>query len=113
MIYKKEKAIQIEKNGVAMTVYNTQCSQVAVVYQETHKGHSEEFYHTKSHFVFYIIEGEGTWYIEDEAYPVKAGDVIIIPPSKRFYYKGSLKQVCITSPAWEPEFEYHVRNIEL
>ena len=114
MIYKKENATEFEKQGVKMRVYNSKenCTEAAVVYQETDKGHFEEFYHSKSNFIFYIIEGRGTWYIEDEAYEVSAEDVVIVPPNKRFYYKGKLKQVCITAPAWEEEFEHHVRDIK-
>jgi mannose-6-phosphate isomerase-like protein (cupin superfamily) len=115
MIYKKENALEFEKQGVKMRVYNTkeQCPEASVVYQETQLGHAEEFYHTKSNFIFYIIEGEGTWFIEDAQYEVKTGDVVIVPPNKRFYYKGVLKQICITAPAWEPEYEHHVRNINI
>ena len=115
MIYKKENAPVFEKHGVKMRVYNSkeQCPDAAVVYQETQTGHLEEFYHSKSNFIFYIIEGSGIWFIEDIPYDVNAGDVVIIPPNKRFYYMGTLKQVCITSPAWEEEFEHHVRDIEV
>jgi mannose-6-phosphate isomerase-like protein (cupin superfamily) len=115
MIYKKNEAVTFEKQGVTMRVYNTgeQCAEAAVVYQETQKGHAEEFYHSKSNFIFYIIEGAGTWFIEDEPFEVESGDVIIIPPGKRFYYKGDLKQICVTAPAWEPQFEHHVRDINL
>ncbi|MBN1181105.1 MAG: cupin domain-containing protein [Bacteroidales bacterium] len=114
MIIKKEQAIEFEKYGVRMWVYNSkdQCSEASIVYQETTKGHQEEFYHSKSNFLFYIIEGFGTWFIEDKPYDVEAGDVIIIPPNQRFYYKGTLKQICITSPSWEEEYEHHVRNVE-
>ena len=114
-IFKKQDAVEFEKQGVTMRVYNGKeyCEQAAVVYQETTSGHAEEFYHSKSNFIFYIIEGSGTWYIEDEPYDVAAGDVIIVPPNKRFYYKGKLKQICITSPAWEPEYEHHVRDIKI
>jgi len=114
MIYKKEDAPVFEKQGVTMRVYNSkeQCPQAAVVYQETEKGHFEEFYHSKSYFIFYIIEGSGTWFIEGSPNEVKGGDVVIIPPGKKFYYKGRLKQVCITAPSWEAEFEHHIRNIE-
>jgi mannose-6-phosphate isomerase-like protein (cupin superfamily) len=114
MIYKKENAPVFEKQGVKMRVYNskTDCLEASVVYQETEKGHSEEFYHSKSNFIFYIIEGSGTWFIEDAAYEVSSGDVIIIPPGRRFYYRGKLKQICVTAPSWEPEFEHHVRDIE-
>ena len=114
MIFKKESASEFEKSGVKMRVYNTkeQCSEASVVYQETQKGHLEEFYHSKSNFVFYIIEGKGTWFIEDITHEVSAGDVIIVPPNNKFYYKGTLKQVCITAPSWEPEFEFHVRDVD-
>ncbi len=114
MIIKKSQAIELEKHGVRMRIYNNkpQCPEAAIVYQETSKGHSEEFYHSKSNFIFYIIEGSGTWFIENKPYVVEAGDIIIIPPNNRFYYKGVLKQICITAPAWEEEYEHHVRNID-
>jgi mannose-6-phosphate isomerase-like protein (cupin superfamily) len=113
MLIKKNQAVEFEKQGVKMRVYNSkdQCPEAAVVYQETQTGHHEEFYHSKSNFIFYIIEGSGTWYIEDEPFIVESGDVLIIPPGRRFYYKGSLKQVCITAPAWEAESEHHVRDV--
>ena len=97
-----------------MRIYNSaeQCAEAAVVYQETKQGHFKEFCHTKSNFIYYIIEGSGTWIIEDEKHAVEAGDVVIVPPNTRFYYRGNLKQVCITAPSWQPEFEHHVRDIE-
>ena len=115
MIYKREQAVSVSKQGVRMWVYNGKedCPQAAVVYQETGQGHAEEFLHDKSAFVFYIIEGGGTWVIEDREFPVEATDVVIVPPGKRFYYKGNLKQVCITAPAWEAEYEHHVRDVDL
>jgi mannose-6-phosphate isomerase-like protein (cupin superfamily) len=114
-VYKKTNALAVQKSGVNMTIYNSreQCSQAAVVYQETQKGHGEEFLHKTSTFIFYIIEGSGTWYIEDVPYSVQAGDVVIVPPNTRFYYKGCLKQVCVTSPAWDPQHEQHIRNVPL
>ena len=113
MIYKKKDAPEFEKQGVTMRVYNTkeQCPDASVVYQETKTGHCEEFYHSKSNFIFYIIEGQGTWFIEDVPHQVETGDVVIVPPNNRFYYKGNLKQICITAPSWEPEFEHHVRDV--
>lgn len=114
MIYDFEDAESIDKHGVLMHIYNTkeECPEAAVVYQETKKGHMEEFYHEKSAFIYYILEGNGKWIIEGEVYDVKATDVIIVPPGKRFYFKGKLKQICITAPAWDEKFEKHVRYIE-
>jgi len=114
MLFKRKDAFKVSKHGVDMAIYNGKedCLQAAVAYQETKTGHAQEFTHTKSAFIFYIIEGSGVWYIEDEPYKVEATDVVIVPPGKRFYYKGNLKQVCITAPAWEEEHEQHIRLIE-
>lgn len=114
MVYPSSKAVAIEKHGVRMRIYNSvaDCPQAAVALQETERGHAEEFYHAKSAFVYYILEGEGSWIIEDLEYTVQTGDVVIVPPGKRFYFKGRLRQLCITAPAWEEESEHHVRFIE-
>ena len=47
MIYKFKDAEIIKKHDVNTHIYNSSkdCPQAAVVYQETEKGHSEEFYH--------------------------------------------------------------------
>ena len=114
MIKKGEDAIMVEKNGVTMKIYSDidDCKQAAVVYQETDEGHLEEFYHSKSAFIYYIIDGNGVFHIDGEAFEVKKSDVVIIPPGRKFYYMGKLKQVCITAPAWEPQYEKHVRFLK-
>ncbi len=114
MVIKKKNTIFVEKHGVDMWIYNgkEQCNDAAVVYQETTKGHYEEFYHSKSTFLFYIIEGKGKWYRDEEELMVETGDLVIIPKNSKFYYIGQFKQICITAPAWEQEYEHHVRMVK-
>jgi predicted house-cleaning noncanonical NTP pyrophosphatase (MazG superfamily)/mannose-6-phosphate isomerase-like protein (cupin superfamily) len=115
IVFKPENAQVIEKHGVRMRIYTTKfdCRNAAVLYQETETGHAEEFLHEISNFVYYIIEGRGTWTIEDKEYEVQAGDVVVVPAGKKFWFRGNLKQVCVTAPAWEEQYEHHIRNIEL
>lgn len=115
MIFTRANAFKVSKNDVDMWIYNesAEVPEAAVVYQETTVGHSEEFRHNKSAFVFYVIEGSGEWFIEGERFAVQATDVVVVRPGKRFYYKGSLKQICITAPAWEERYEESVRKVEL
>jgi mannose-6-phosphate isomerase-like protein (cupin superfamily) len=115
VVFRRNQAVAVSKQGVRMWIYNSRedCPHAAVTYQETDRGHEEEFCHDKSAFVFYIIEGRGTWVIEDQEYSVEATDVVIVPPGKRFYYRGTLKQVCITAPAWDAAYERHVRDVDL
>lgn len=115
MIIRRKDAFHTSKNGVDMWIYNggDQLPEAAVVYQETQTGHAEEFRHHKSAFIFFIIEGAGEWVIEGETFPVKTHDVVIVPAGKKFYYRGNLKQVCVTAPAWEAEYEEHIRDVVL
>ena len=115
VVFKPKNSAVIEKHGVKMTIYTTKsdCRNVAVLYQETKTGHAEEFLHEISNFVYYIIEGRGTWIIEDKEHDVQAGDVVLVPVGKRFWFRGNLKQVCVTAPAWEEQYEHHIRNIDL
>jgi mannose-6-phosphate isomerase-like protein (cupin superfamily) len=59
--------------------------------------------------VYYILEGEGIMYIEDESEKVHAGQAVYIPPSDKQYIKNTgnsdLKFLCIVDPAWRPEDE--------
>ncbi|HWA30520.1 MAG TPA: cupin domain-containing protein [Rhizomicrobium sp.] len=114
-VFRKSDAFHVVKNGVDMWIYNGKddLPEAAVAYQETATGHAEEFRHAKSAFVFFVIEGAGEWVIEGEHFPVQPHDVVIVPKGKKFYYRGNLKQVCVTAPAWEAEYEEHIRDIEL
>src|SRR5690606_36496428 len=105
----------IEKHGVRMRIYTTKedCPEASVLYQETDEGHTEEFVHEKSDFIYYILEGSGVWVVEDREFNVRAGDVVVVPAGKRFWFRGNLKQVCITAPAWEEKYERHIRDIKL
>ncbi len=111
MIIKEKDAIKSRKAGVSMRIYKGKVANL--VFQQTKKGHAEEFYHTKSTFIYYIIQGRGTWFIEGKRHQVKKGDLVVIEPNKRFYYRGKLKQILVTVPPYNPKYEHHVRYIKL
>lgn len=55
--------------------------------------------------VYYILDGNGIIYVDDENSEIKAGQAIYVPPkSKQFiknYGKVDLKFLCIVSPPWQ------------
>ncbi len=59
--------------------------------------------------VYYIIEGEGTMYIDNQSAPVRAGSTVYIPPRSVQCIKNSgnkdLVFICIVDPAWRKEDE--------
>ena len=113
-VFRRADAFHTEKNGVDMWIHGVDAvAPVAVAYQETATGHAQEFRHHTSAFVFYIIEGAGEWVIDGVAHPVVATDVVVVPPGAAFYYRGALKQVCVTAPAWDEANEEVLRQLDL
>jgi mannose-6-phosphate isomerase-like protein (cupin superfamily) len=63
----------------------------------------------KSSEIYYILEGEGEMYIDNEKEKVFAGQVIYIPPNSIQRIKNTgmndLIFLCIVDPAWKSEDE--------
>lgn len=63
----------------------------------------------KTSEVYYILEGEGVMYVEEDSAQVRSGQVIYIPPNSTQYIKNTgnsdLKFLCIVDPAWRPDDE--------
>lgn len=114
-VFHRQDAFATAKNGVDMWIYGgvDAVAPVAVAYQETATGHAQEFRHHTSAFVFYVIEGEGEWVVDGVPHPVQATDVVVVPPGAAFYYRGALKQVCITAPAWDEANEEVISQLDL
>lgn len=63
----------------------------------------------KTSEVYYILEGEGIMFIDNESAKIHEGQAIYIPPSSKQYLQNTgnhdLKFLCIVDPAWRPEDE--------
>ena len=59
--------------------------------------------------VYYIVEGFGVMFIDDESEPVEPGSTVYIPPGAAQYIENTgdheLVFLCIVEPAWRPQDE--------
>lgn len=59
--------------------------------------------------VYYIIDGFGAMFIDDQCEPVEPGSAVYIPPGAVQYIENTgdheLTFLCIVDPAWQPEGE--------
>jgi len=55
--------------------------------------------------LYYILDGDGEMHIGGEQAPVRAGQIVYIPPGARQFIKntgsGDLVFLCIVSPKWQ------------
>ena len=110
--YTTKDARQFNKHGIDLTVYGENIPSADVVHVSVEKGHFQEFYNDKSTFMYYIVNGQGTFYLNDEAFEAKGTDLVVIPPNTRIHYFGKMEMVLTVSPAFKEEDEHHVRFID-
>lgn len=99
--------------GVDITFFGENVPTNNIVYEDVKVGHLEEFYDDKSTHMWFIIEGKGTFVIDDEKVEASKGDLIVVPPKKRIHYFGKMKMILCTTPAFNEKNEHHVRNVGL
>ena len=111
-LYPFEEAKTINKFGVDITIFGEGVSTGNLVYEETEIGHLEEFVDSVSTHMWFIVEGNGTFVIDDEKVEAGPKDLVVVPPGKRIHYFGKLKMLLCTTPAFNPENEQHVRDVD-
>ena len=59
--------------------------------------------------VYFVLEGEGEMFIDDEKERIGPGNVVYIPPGARQRIRNTgrkvLRFLCLVDPAWRPEDE--------
>lgn len=99
---------KLEKYDMHIDVYPT-VAERGVITASTETGHNQEFYHKTSMFHYLILDGGGSFFLNDEEVRVSKGDLLSIEPNTRIYYKGAMRLVLMTDPAWKAEDEVEVR----
>lgn len=97
---KNTEILRQEKFGIKLGIYPA-VGNCEVVVVETQTGHNQEFYDKVSTFNYLILEGSGSFFLDDEEVVVSQGDFISIQPNTRLYYKGKMKLILITTPPWK------------
>ncbi|OSP41579.1 hypothetical protein B7767_19905 [Streptomyces sp. 13-12-16] len=106
-----EEAERFNKHGIELTVYGQRDSSATVVRVQVEQGHFEEFYNVRSSYIYYIVGGQGVFYLDGEAVDVGATDLITVPPHTRIYYFGTMEMVLTVAPAFNEEDERHIRFV--
>ena len=110
--YSYDDSKKIKKFGVDIALYGINQTVANIVYEDVKDGHFEEFLSTVSTYMWFIIEGKGTFVIDDEKTEVTSKDIIVVPPNKRIHYFGNMRMLLITIPAFDTKNERHIRDIK-
>jgi mannose-6-phosphate isomerase-like protein (cupin superfamily) len=110
-LYPFGEAKTINKFGVNITIFDEGVPTGELVYEETEVGHLEEFKDAVSTHIWFIIEGKGTFVIDDEKVEAGPKDLVVVPAGKRIHYFGKMKMLLCTTPSFNEKNEQHVRDV--
>lgn len=110
--YTQKDAKKVDKHGINLTIYEGRVPTASVVRVHVDEGHFQEFYDKQSAYLYSIINGRGTFMLNDEPVEAEAGDLIVIPPETRIHYFGTMDMVLTVSPAFDADNEVHVRFVD-
>ena len=72
-------------------------------------GKKSKLHKMSSTEIYYILEGSGTLYVNDESHHLEKDDSAYIPPNSKQFIENTgtndLKFLCIVEPAWKQEDE--------
>jgi mannose-6-phosphate isomerase-like protein (cupin superfamily) len=51
----------------------------------------------------YVINGQGTVYVNNTPVPLETGDTILILPQEKYYWDGYVTLAIASTPAWTPD----------
>lgn len=107
-------ADRFEKHGIELWDYLGEDGPETgdVLYLETGEGHLQEFRNTKCDFFYYVLDGDGAFYLDGDEEPVGPGDLVHVPAGTAVYYLGEMDLLLFCSPSWTPEQEEHIRYID-
>ncbi|MFE7778467.1 cupin domain-containing protein [Streptomyces sp. NPDC057445] len=106
-----EEGNRFSKHGIDLSVYGHSAPSATVARVEVQRGHFQEFVNQRSTYIYYVISGQGVFYLNGEAVAVRATDLIAVPPDTRIYYFGAMEMVLTVTPAFDEKDEKHVRFI--
>ncbi len=114
MKFTLEKAKKIGWEGLEAWVYSSKedFANASGIYFEV-TGRHGKIKTSLSDRVYFVIEGQGEFIIDEQRHPVKDKDMIIIPKNTPYDYKaveGMLKLFLVHTPAFDPEHEHSLET---
>ncbi|GHD48999.1 hypothetical protein GCM10010317_027240 [Streptomyces mirabilis] len=106
-----EEGGSFSKHGIDLSIYGHSDPSATVARVQVKRGHFQEFSNERSSYIYYVISGQGVFYLNGEAVTVRATDLITVPPNTRIYYFGAMEMLLAVTPAFDKKDERHVRFI--
>lgn len=106
-VIKEPNDFSFSKVGIKGKIFPTDLltQNASYVLVETKLGHETTIIEHDSDFIYYVLEGNGYFIINEVRNECSKGDLIVIPKGAKFTYKGNMKFLLTCTPPWTMEQE--------
>lgn len=105
VIYDKNKSIEVEK-GYIVDNYISKDDDIGYSVVRTHLDGRHPFMkNTNSNRTYYLINGEASFYINDQIINVSSGEMMIVPKNTKYAFKGKFDAILIDCPAFDVKYD--------
>ena len=102
-----------QQQGLKGYNFELESKEISLSYEDVFKGHDKYDKNYYSSKIYYVLEGDGIFCIDDEKVEVQKGDVIEIPKGDNFVFAGKMKLLLIMSPGFRPQDDIHGKDNDL
>ena len=104
MFFELKNTEEIVKDGFTAYRYNLkeEISEFTSLFVDVDGAHDKEYVKT-SHRLYFVVQGNGKFWVGGKEKTVRQYDVIAIPPMTAYYYDGKMKLFEINFPGTGPE----------
>lgn len=106
-VFHPSEEYSFEKVGIKGKIFDTRSfgDEVEFTLIETEDGHETQIIEKECIFSYFILEGAGSFEIEDEIQACSKGDLVFVPKNSKFRYTGKMKMLLVSTPWWFSEQE--------
>ena len=106
-VFHLPKEYSFEKVGIKGTNFDIKnlSNEAKFAIIETENGHQTKIREKECTLFYFVLEGKGSFEIEDKIEECQKEDLVIIPKNTTFKYAGKMKMLLVTIPWWYPEQE--------
>lgn len=110
-VHKEPTELSFNRVGVQGKIFPTSqlTNRTEFLIITTVTGHETTIIEHECDFSYYILEGSGTFIINDIKESCRVGDIVVIPAGNKFTYRGKLKMLLNVTPPFRPEQEQVVK----
>ena len=103
IIYERKNSVEVEKNYIVDN-YLSEKDDVGYSIVRTHlNGKHPYMKNILSNRTYYILNGKGEFFFEEEIINLEQGDMLTIPCNTKYAFKGKFDAILVDYPAFKVE----------